>query len=83
MKKKFLFVLLFTFVIFFLGAEEQDNANINENLSFQELFENSSHNNHFFVISRAPSRGREPAQHRGAGCLRRKRPGRRTRRCCR
>ena len=42
MKKKFLFVLLFTFVIFFLGAEEQDNANINENLSFQELFENST-----------------------------------------
>lgn len=49
MKKKFLFVLLFTFVIFFLGAEEQDNANINENLSFQELFENSLTSGDFSV----------------------------------
>ena len=49
MKKKFLFVLLFTFVIFFLGAEEQDNANVNENLSFQELFENSLTSGDFSV----------------------------------
>lgn len=38
MKKKFLFVLLFTFVIFFLGAEEKITGDISENL-IQELFQ--------------------------------------------
>lgn len=38
MKKKFLFVLLFTFVIFFLGAEEKITGDISENL-IQYLFQ--------------------------------------------
>lgn len=59
MKKKFLFVLLFTFVIFFLGAEEQDNANINENLSFQELFENSLTSGDFSVYENQLVQGLE------------------------
>ena len=49
MKKKFLFVLLFTFVIFFLGAEEKITGDISENL-IQYLFQAALADGDFSVM---------------------------------